>query len=82
MGITFSNILKAILLCFVVGFLLTKLGLSPTDFWRGVVNLARYLITNAQSLLRWGLIYILAGAAVVVPVYLIILARRYFSGKR
>ena len=78
---TISNILKLLLLCLVVGFLLTKLGISPAEFWRDMVHLARYAFDNAKSLIHWGAIYILAGAAVVIPIYAIVLLRRYFSGK-
>lgn len=78
---TFMTILKFLLLCFVVGFLLTGLGISPTAFWHGAVELGKYAFHNAKSIFSWGFIYILAGAAVVVPIYIIILLKRYFSRK-
>lgn len=78
---TLSTVLKFLLLCFVVGFLLTELGISPTEFWRSAVEFGRYILHNIKSILSWGFIYILAGAAVVVPIYAIILLKRYFSGK-
>jgi hypothetical protein len=79
--ITFGTVLKFLLLCFIVGFLLTKFGISPTAFWRGAVDIVRYLIDNLRSILSWGFIYIVAGAAVVLPIYGIILLKRYFSRK-
>ncbi len=75
------KIIKFILVCFLVGFILTMLGISPTDFWQSTVNLVKSAFENASSLLQWGLIYILVGAAVVVPIYIIILIQRYFSRK-
>jgi hypothetical protein len=80
--ITFSRVAKFLLLCFVVGFFLTEFGISPTEFWHGIVDLVKYTAEHIRSIFGWGFIYILAGAAIVVPVYLLVLLKRYLSGKK
>lgn len=80
--ITFGKIVKIILLCLVVGFLMTVVGIGPDTVWRWVIDLAETSLDLAQSLLSNGLEYILVGAAVVVPVYLIIYLTRLMKEKR
>lgn len=71
-AITPGKIIGLVLLCFVVGFVLTSLGIRPDDFWYGMVTLARWAFDLVKAMVRDGLTYFLVGAAVVLPVYAVI----------
>ncbi len=60
-------IVKTLVLCFVVGFVLSVLQIDPagilTDSWETVRRIVQLLVDAG----RWALPYILIGAVVVVP---------------
>lgn len=70
--ITVKKIIGLVLLCLVVGFVMRFFGIGPDSFWRWIINLGETLFETAKSILSNGLEYLLVGAAVVVPIYLII----------
>ena len=80
--ITFGKIIKIIILCLVVGFIMTVVGIGPDTVWHWVITLAEKSLELARSLLSNGLEYILVGAAVVIPVYLIIYLTRLMRDRR
>lgn len=70
-------IIRTLVLCFVVGFVLSFLRIDPasilTNSWQTVQDIAE-LVIEAGS---WALPYILIGAVVVVPLSLIGLVMRW-----
>ncbi len=64
-----GKIIKLVILSLVVGLLLATFGISPTDFWRGALELGQRLWEMLLGFLDWALIYIIIGGAVVVPIY-------------
>lgn len=73
---TVSQIIGLIVASLIVGFFLKALDITPTDFWRGL-----WERLSAMALFAWEsvdslLIYILMGAAIVVPLYIILLIVR------
>jgi hypothetical protein len=65
------TVIKLVILSGFVGLLMVIFGISPTGFWEGVARFFRWLWELLTSLLDWGLIYIVTGAAIVVPIYLL-----------
>lgn len=73
---TVSQIIGLIVASLIVGFFLKALDITPTDFWRGL-----WERVSAMALFAWEgvdslLVYILMGAAIVVPLYVILLIVR------
>jgi len=72
-----SWIIRTLVLCFIVGFVLSFLRIDPasilTNSWQTVQDIAA-LVIEAGS---WALPYILIGAVVVVPLSLIGLVMRW-----
>lgn len=78
---TFNQVLKILLACFVVGLVLSFFGINPMNIWRdfgGVVRDAwEFVIRNGERAVK----YVLLGAVIVIPV----VAIRYglkFIGRR
>ena len=65
------TIIKLVILSGFMGLLMVIFGISPTGFWEGVGRFFSWLWELLTSLLDWGLIYIVTGAAIVVPIYLL-----------
>lgn len=65
------TVIKLVILSGFVGLLMVVFGISPTGFWEGVVRFFRWLWDFMTGLFDSGLIYIVTGAAVVVPIYLL-----------
>lgn len=80
--ITIGKIVKIVLVCLVVGFLMTVVGIGPDTVWNWVIGLVEKSVDLARHILSNGLEYILVGAAVVVPVYLIIYLTRVMRKKQ
>lgn len=74
-----GTIIKVLLACLVVGWLLSLFGVTPDNFWQSIARLAQNLATTALNLLEgvWG--YLLAGAAIVLPIYIAMLLYRRFK---
>ena len=83
---TAGTAVKLVLLSLMIGIGLSFFGVSPEALWRGVGEMARL---SARAGLRfldwgmsWGMQYILIGAAVVLPVYVVRLLYRRFRKNR
>ncbi len=68
-----SQIIGLIVASLIVGFFLKVGDVTPLEFWRGL-----WERISAMALLAWEsvdslMVYILMGAAIVVPLYVIIL---------
>ncbi len=73
------TIIKLVILSGFVGLLMVIFGISPTGFWAGVGRFFRWLWELLTGLLDWGLLYIVTGAAIVVPIYFL---RRFFKARK
>jgi len=69
---------------FVLGVVLSALGLSPFDIVDSFRRLAERIYNMGFDAVRWGFRYFLLGAVIVVPVWLVMrllrLGRRNGSG--
>jgi hypothetical protein len=73
-------IVRLIVLSLFVGFVMTWLGLSPNDLLRSAERLFRDAWFNSADMFRSILAYTLTGAAVVIPIWL--LMRVFSVGRR
>jgi hypothetical protein len=76
-GSPIGVVTRLVLLSLVVGFVMTMLGLDVTDLIRSVADLVRETFRDGAGLFRTLGAYLLTGAAVVVPIWLVLrLTRR------
>ncbi len=66
-----SVILKLLVISLLIGAFLWFLGVDPAQFWRGIRDLADQILQRGWDALGDVGIWILWGAAIVVPVFLI-----------
>ncbi len=72
---------RLVLLSIVVGFILQAAGLDPQDILRSVEELIRHIWNLGLEPLRWLWRYFLLGAALVVPIWLLLRLMRGLAGK-
>lgn len=71
-------ILKIVLICFVVGLVLSFLGINPLNIWRDFGGAVRDAWNAVISIGERGVKYVLLGAVIVVPILAVSWALRYF----
>ena len=69
--ITASTVVKLLLASLAVGLILAWLHVSPQELVSGLFGEARQMLDNAVGLFGWAFSYILLGAVIVVPIWLI-----------
>lgn len=69
--ITFGTVLRILLASLVVGMAMAWFEVSPRDLLRYVTGLANHVIDNAQAWVGWAVSYVLLGAVIVVPIWLL-----------
>lgn len=67
-----ATILKLLVASLVVGLLLSVLDITPQDVFRDLGGTVRETLDAAADFFGWSLRYIVLGAAVVVPIWLVI----------
>lgn len=70
--VTVFTVLKLLLACLVVGWLLSFLGVTPQDLMAKFSGLASGLWGSARDFFSWAGGYMLLGALVVLPVWLVL----------
>jgi hypothetical protein len=65
------KLVRFVILCFVVGFALSFFGFDAVDFWRGVWSVIKGAYDTLVASVGQIGSYILIGAMVVVPIWLI-----------
>jgi hypothetical protein len=63
--------IRLALLSVLIGFVLTVLGLDPRDILSSIVTLIRSIFNLGFDAIGWVWSYFLLGAAVVIPIWLI-----------
>jgi hypothetical protein len=63
---------RLILVSILVGVVLSALGLDPFDIVRSLERLARSLWDMGFDAIRWAWRYLLLGAVIVIPIWLIL----------
>ena len=77
-----STIVKLLVASLVVGFVLTFFDITPESVLHTLGGTAQSIFETFLRFLRWSLQYVLVGAAVVVPIWLLMWAWRQFRGRR
>jgi hypothetical protein len=72
--------IKLVLLSILVGFVLTVIGLDPRNILSSIEALIRYIFNLGFDAFDWVWRYLLLGAVIVVPIWL--LMRLVQAGKR
>ena len=70
-------VLKLVLISLFVGFVMSVFGFNAADLVRGVADMVRETLRDGAGVFRQIGSYVLAGAAIVVPIWLLLrLTRR------
>ena len=80
-GSPLGVLVRLILVSILVGVILSALGLDPFDIIKSVERLIRSIWNMGFDAIRWLWRYLLLGAAVVVPVWLILRLTRMARGR-
>ena len=72
---------RLVLLSVVVGVILSAVGLDPWNILRSIENLIRKVWDMGFDAVRWLWQYFLLGAALVVPIWLLMRLLRGVAGK-
>lgn len=78
-GSPFEVFIKLLLMSFVVGIILSALNIDPLDIITGIQNLITRIYELGFESIEWALRYLALGAAVVVPIWLILRLFKVFG---
>jgi hypothetical protein len=70
-GHPFSVFIRLALISIVVGLLLSVFGITPRNFFHTLDQLARYVYDMGFGAIEWILQYMVLGAMIVIPIWLI-----------
>jgi Family of unknown function (DUF6460) len=65
-------IVRLAILCILVGVLLSLFGVTPRNFFSVLDNFARYVYDLGFGAVEWIFEYLVLGAMIVIPVWLIV----------
>ena len=77
-----STLIKLILVSFVVGWLLVQFDISPEDIFADFGTTVQRVYDAARGAIEWSAGYIVIGAVVVVPLWLISVLLDRLKGRR
>ena len=67
-----SVLVRLVLLCILVGVILSAVGFDPWNIWRSLQDLVRAVWNMGFDAFWWVWRYFLVGAVIVIPVWLIV----------
>ncbi len=70
-GSPLQVLVRLVVISFIVGIVMSALGIAPDNIIRTFVDLVRRIYENGFETLRWIYRYFLLGAVIVVPIWLI-----------
>lgn len=77
-----STIVKLALVCLFVGFLLVFFGIDPVALMQNFPEAIQSIFEVVADLIRWAVPYIMLGAVVVIPIWLVFFLLRVARGRR
>jgi hypothetical protein len=69
--VTFGTLLRVLAASLVVGMVMAWFDVQPRDVLRWVTGGFEDVLANAQAWVGWGVKYVLLGAVIVVPIWLL-----------
>lgn len=75
------TLIKLIVACLIVGFVMSYLDLTPRQAFESMGSAAVEVFEMGSSIFEWGFTYILLGAAVVIPIWLISMGWKMLRNK-
>lgn len=79
--ITGGTVVKLLVLSLVVGLILAALNIDPQNFLVSMRDGAVKLFDMGVDLFGWAITYVLIGAVVVIPIWLIMYLWRYMRSR-
>jgi hypothetical protein len=76
-----STLIKLAIGSLLLGLLLRFFSISPRGLLEGLGDTALEIFDIIAGMLAWAVEYILIGAIVIVPIWLVLVAWRSFRGK-
>lgn len=76
-----ATLVRVLIACVIVGALMAFIGVTPRDIAHSVTGFASEAVRNAAAWAGNIVSYLLLGAVIVVPVWLISLLFRSFRGR-
>jgi Na+/H+-dicarboxylate symporter len=76
-----DTVLKIVLFSFIIGLLLSFFDINPTELLRNFGATAEKIFEIVADIIEWGVKYVLLGAVVVVPIWLVFFAIGKARGK-
>jgi len=73
---------QLVILSFIAGLLLSYFDISPADLIEDVPDAIGRIFTAVVSVIEWGAKYILLGAVIVVPLWIILNFSKIFDKMR
>jgi hypothetical protein len=71
-GSPLAVLLRLVVISFVVGVILSALGVSPFDIVEGLRDLVRRIYLYGFDSIEWIVRYFLLGAVIVFPIWLVV----------
>ena len=71
-GPPLSVAVRLLLLCVLVGFILSAMGFDAWNIWRSLQDLVRAIWNMGFEAVWWMWRYFLLGAVIVIPIWLIV----------
>ena len=77
-----STVIKLALICLGVGLILSFFDIDPVSLMRNFPQAIQSIFEVVADMIRWAVPYVLLGAVVVVPIWLIFFFLRLARNKR
>ena len=77
----FSTITKLAIGSLLLGLLLSAFSISPRNLLKGLGDTALEIFNIVAGMMEWAVEYILIGAIVVIPIWLVLAVWRAFRSK-
>ena len=65
---TIGDVLRVLLICLIVGFIVKALGFGPVEFWLRIRDALQWVWDHAIGLAGHAVEWIAIGAAIVLPI--------------
>jgi hypothetical protein len=81
-GPLIPTLFKLLVASVIVGILLAFFGIQPVDLWRDFLNTVARVWHMGFDAIDWSIRYILLGAVVVIPVWIVVRLWTYLTTRQ